>query len=102
MAFDFGLRQIGVAIGNCLLQTTQPLPIIRAKEGIPDWQVVQGLVDEWCPDVLVVGDPLNMANFMTYCFWVYLIYSVKIFYFRMEIHSKSIENKFHIFNFKKY
>jgi putative Holliday junction resolvase len=60
MAFDFGLRQIGVATGNCLFQTTQALPIIRAKEGIPDWQAVQGLVDEWCPDVLVVGDPLNM------------------------------------------
>jgi putative Holliday junction resolvase len=60
MAFDFGLRQIGVAVGNCLLGTSQPLPILRAREGIPDWQVVDGLIDEWRPDLLVVGDPLNM------------------------------------------
>jgi putative Holliday junction resolvase len=60
MAFDFGLRQIGVAVGNCLLGTSQVLPILRAKEGIPDWQKVQALIDEWQPDLLVVGEPLNM------------------------------------------
>ena len=60
MAFDFGLRQIGVAMGNSLLGTTQPLPILRAKDGIPDWQALQTLVAEWSPDLLVVGDPLNM------------------------------------------
>ena len=60
LAFDFGLRQIGVAVGNSLLGTSQPLPILRAREGIPDWQAVDGLIDEWRPDLLVVGDPLNM------------------------------------------
>ena len=60
MAFDFGLRQIGVAMGNCLLGTTQALPILTAKDGVPDWRVLGELVDEWGPDILVVGDPLNM------------------------------------------
>ena len=60
MAFDFGLRQIGVAIGNCLLGTTQPLPILRAKDGVPEWRTVEALIKEWRPDLLVVGDPLNM------------------------------------------
>jgi putative Holliday junction resolvase len=60
MAFDFGLRQIGVAMGNSLLGTTQPLPILRAKDGQPEWRLLEGLVEEWCPDLLVVGDPLNM------------------------------------------
>ena len=60
MAFDFGLRQIGVAIGNCLVGTTQPLPIIRAKDGVPEWRALEALVDEWRPDLLVVGEPLNM------------------------------------------
>ena len=60
MAFDFGLRQIGVAVGNCLLGTTQPLAIIGAREGIPDWSKVAKLVEEWQPDLLIVGDPLNM------------------------------------------
>jgi putative Holliday junction resolvase len=60
MAFDFGLRQIGVAVGNSLLATTQPLAVMRAKEGVPDWQAVAQLIDEWRPDLLVVGDPINM------------------------------------------
>jgi putative Holliday junction resolvase len=60
MAFDFGLRQIGVAIGNCLLGTTTSLPILMAKDGAPDWQAVQNLIEEWRPDLLVVGKPLNM------------------------------------------
>ena len=60
LAFDFGLRRIGVATGNCLLGTTQPLPILRAKEGAPEWRALEALIDEWRPDLLVVGDPLNM------------------------------------------
>ena len=60
LAFDFGLRQIGVAVGNCLLNTTQPLAIISAREGIPDWSAVERVVAEWQPDLLLVGDPLNM------------------------------------------
>lgn len=60
LAFDFGLRQIGVAVGNCLLNTTQPLAIISAREGIPDWSRVDGVVSEWQPDLLLIGNPLNM------------------------------------------
>jgi putative Holliday junction resolvase len=60
MAFDFGLRQIGVATGNCLLGTSTVLPIVRAKDGIPDWRALENLVAEWRPDLLVVGQPLNM------------------------------------------
>lgn len=60
MAFDYGLRQIGVATGNSLLGTTQSLPILKAKDGIPDWPTLTALVKEWQPDLLVVGEPLNM------------------------------------------
>jgi putative Holliday junction resolvase len=47
-------------VGNCLLGSTQPLPVIRARDGIPDWRALESLVAEWQPDLLVVGDPLNM------------------------------------------
>lgn len=60
MGFDFGLRQIGVAMGNALLGTTRSLPILRARDGIPDWEAVAALLREWQPDLLVVGNPLNM------------------------------------------
>ena len=60
LALDFGLRQIGVAVGNSATGTTQPLPLLKAREGAPQWPQVQALIDEWRPDLLVVGDPLNM------------------------------------------
>jgi len=60
MAFDYGLSQIGIAIGNCMLGTTQPLAVLRAKNGQPEWRDLEELIKDWRPDVLVVGDPLNM------------------------------------------
>ena len=60
MAFDYGLRQIGVATGNLALGTTQSLPILKARDGVPNWNSLQSLVEEWQPDLLVVGEPLNM------------------------------------------
>lgn len=60
LAFDYGLRQIGIAVGNCLTSTTQPLAIIRAKNGIPQWPELEKIVREWQPSLIVVGDPLNM------------------------------------------
>ena len=47
-------------MGNCLTSTTQPLAIIRAKDGIPQWPELEKIVREWQPDLIVVGDPLNM------------------------------------------
>lgn len=60
LAFDYGLRQIGVAVGNSGLGTTQPLPILRARDGQPDWDEVGKLCAGWQPDLVLVGDPLNM------------------------------------------
>ncbi|MFK7975988.1 MAG: Holliday junction resolvase RuvX [Halioglobus sp.] len=60
MAFDYGLRQIGVAVGNTLLGTTQPLKVLAARDGVPNWEELEKLVTEWQPQLLIVGDPLNM------------------------------------------
>ncbi len=60
MAFDYGLRQIGAAVGNCELGTSRPLAVLRARDGVPDWAQLEALVREWQPDLLLVGDPLNM------------------------------------------
>ena len=60
MAFDFGLRQIGVAVGNTESRTSNALTVLRAREGQPDWEEVGKLILEWRPDLLLVGDPLNM------------------------------------------
>lgn len=60
IAFDFGLRSIGAAYGQTLTASAQELPPIRAKDGIPNWQVMEKLVKEWKPDIFVVGIPFNM------------------------------------------
>ena len=62
LAFDFGTRRIGVASGQELLGTGQPLAMIPARDGIPDWQQVEKLLAEWQPDIVVVGLPLNMDD----------------------------------------
>lgn len=60
IAFDFGLRQIGVATGNALSSVASELTTISAKEGKPDWDEVEKLLKEWKPDLCLVGLPLNM------------------------------------------
>ena len=49
-----------MAVGNLELQTKQPLTVLKAREGQPQWHEVEALVKEWQPAVLVVGEPFNM------------------------------------------
>ncbi|MEM7196500.1 MAG: Holliday junction resolvase RuvX [Pseudomonadota bacterium] len=60
VAFDFGLRRIGVAVGNQTTGTAQAVDTIAAMDGEPDWRHLHKLLDEWRPGILVVGLPLNM------------------------------------------
>ena len=60
LAFDFGTKSIGVAIGQQITGSARPLTAIRARDGIPDWQLIERLLKEWQPDFVVVGLPLNM------------------------------------------
>lgn len=56
LAFDFGTRRIGVAIGNTLTRVASPLTTIDA--GAP-WQAIAALIEEWRPQRLVVGLPMH-------------------------------------------
>lgn len=60
LAFDYGTRRVGVAVGNELLRSARELAPLIARDGIPDWNKVEQLLKEWQPDLLVVGLPLNM------------------------------------------
>ena len=57
LAFDFGYKRIGVAVGQQLTLTASPLPTLQAKSGVPDWSVVQMLIVKWQPQALLVGFP---------------------------------------------
>lgn len=60
LAFDFGTKSIGVAIGQQLTGTARPLAALKAQDGTPDWSKIEALLKEWQPDRVVVGLPLNM------------------------------------------
>ncbi|MBS0849311.1 Holliday junction resolvase RuvX [Citrobacter sp. JGM124] len=60
MAFDFGTKSIGVAIGQRITGTARPLTALKAQDGTPDWNVLEKLIKEWQPEEVVVGLPLNM------------------------------------------
>lgn len=60
LAFDFGLKRIGVAVGQTRTRSANPLTTIPVKDQRPDWRAIAGLVQTWTPDALVVGLPLNM------------------------------------------
>lgn len=60
MGFDYGLRRIGVAVGQRLTGTASPIAIVGARDGIPAWDRIEKLIAEWHPVCLVVGLPLNM------------------------------------------
>ena len=62
LGFDYGLKQIGVASGQTLTNSAEGIAILKAVDGIPDWAQVEKLLQEWQPDLVVVGLPLNMDD----------------------------------------
>ena len=60
LAFDFGPKSIGVAVGQRITGTARPLTALKANDGTPDWNLIERLLKEWQPDDVIVGLPLNM------------------------------------------
>jgi putative Holliday junction resolvase len=59
LAFDFGLKRIGVAVGNTILKQAQPLTIIRAATNDEKFVAIEALIREWQPSLCVVGLPMH-------------------------------------------
>jgi putative Holliday junction resolvase len=57
LGFDYGEKCIGVAVGNTITQTAEPLKIIQEKNQEERFRVIQQLIVEWQPQLLVVGLP---------------------------------------------
>ena len=56
LAYDFGLRRIGVATGNLLTATAAPLATVKVGSDLP-WTQLDSLIREWNPGQLIVGLP---------------------------------------------
>lgn len=62
IAFDYGTKNIGAACGQTITRSANALPALTAKDGIPDWSIIEKLLAEWKPDLVLVGLPLNMDD----------------------------------------
>jgi putative Holliday junction resolvase len=59
LGFDFGIKRIGVAVGQELTGTAHELETLTSPDGGPDWKGISRLIEQWQPDALVLGLPLN-------------------------------------------
>ena len=59
LAFDFGTRRIGVAVGQDVTGSASPLGVVRNRADGADHGRIQALIDEWRPTELVVGLPVH-------------------------------------------
>jgi putative Holliday junction resolvase len=60
LGFDFGIKRIGVAVGQSITRTVTPLITLHNTNQTPDWQAIGKLIAEWQPAKLVVGLPLHL------------------------------------------
>ncbi len=60
LGFDFGLRRIGVAVGQECTRTATALTTLQCPNQQPAWHRIEELIQEWQPDALVIGVPLHM------------------------------------------
>ena len=59
LAFDFGEKRIGVAVGNTITKTAEALKIIQGKNQDEKFKAIEALIQEWQPQLLVVGLPTH-------------------------------------------
>lgn len=59
MAFDYGEKRIGVAVGNTLTRTAEPLKTIHQQFQYERFKAIEQVIVEWQPQLLVVGLPLH-------------------------------------------
>ena len=57
LGFDFGLKRIGVAVGNTMIRQAQPLQVISAATNEEKFAAIADLIGEWRPDLCIVGLP---------------------------------------------
>ena len=60
VAFDFGEKKIGVAVGQTSTYTSSPLQVIFNNHDKVNWNEISMLLEEWRPELILVGKPLNM------------------------------------------
>ena len=84
LGFDFGEQRIGVAVGQAITHSANPLTTLNAVNHKPDWTSIEKLINQWQPDALIVGLPF------------YLDGSTSEMTKRAEKFSRQLEGRFHL------
>ncbi len=59
LGFDYGSQRIGVAVGNRITCTAEPLHIIHNRRSTTNWLAILAIINEWKPETLLIGLPLS-------------------------------------------
>lgn len=62
LSFDYGSIRIGIAVGNNITHTAQPLMVLDSGKHGPDWSRIIEIIDFWKPSALLVGLPLSATG----------------------------------------
>lgn len=84
LGFDFGEKRIGVASGQSITCSSNPITTLTSKNNKPDWVAIEALISEWEPDALIVGLPY------------YLDGTKSDMTERAEKFSRQLEGRFHL------
>ena len=84
MGFDFGEKRIGVATGQTITCSANPLSTLSSINNKPDWSAIEALIQQWQPDALIVGLPY------------YLDGQQSEMTKRAEKFSRQLEGRFHL------
>jgi len=84
LGFDFGEKRIGVASGQSITCSSNPITTLTSKNNKPDWTAIEELICEWKPDALIVGLPY------------YLDGTKSDMTERAEKFSRQLEGRFHL------
>ena len=57
IAFDFGMKKMGIAIGQNITNTASPMDSVVMKNGNPDWNALKQLIEEYRPTSIILGKP---------------------------------------------
>ena len=59
LGFDYGTKKIGIAVGQTITGTANPLTTLRYVKDKPDWAGIEKIIKQWQPTDLVVGLPID-------------------------------------------
>lgn len=60
LGLDYGIKKMGMALGNTITKDARPFDILAMDNGQPDWDNLLGMIATWQIKAVVIGLPLNM------------------------------------------